>query len=54
MKPPREQLKDLLRGAVNIITEEELLRKLEKGAPLRVKLGVDPSAERVRDLRARL
>ncbi|HVE41070.1 MAG TPA: tyrosine--tRNA ligase [Planctomycetota bacterium] len=44
MKPPREQLKDLLRGAVNIITEEELLKKLEKGAPLRVKLGVDPSS----------
>ena len=44
MKPPREQLKDLLRGAVNIITEEELLKKLEKGAPLRIKLGVDPSS----------
>jgi tyrosyl-tRNA synthetase len=44
MKPPREQLKDLLRGAVNIISEEELLKKLEKGAPLRVKLGVDPSS----------
>jgi len=44
MKPPREQLKDLLRGAVNIITEEELLKKLERGAPLRVKLGVDPSS----------
>jgi tyrosyl-tRNA synthetase len=44
MKPPREQLKDLLRGAVNVITEEELLKKLEKGSPLRVKLGVDPSS----------
>lgn len=44
MKPPREQLRELLRGAVNIITEEELLKKLEKGAPLRVKLGVDPSS----------
>jgi tyrosyl-tRNA synthetase len=44
MKPPREQLKDLLRGAVNVHTEEELLKKLEKGAPLRVKLGVDPSS----------
>ncbi len=44
MKPPREQLKDLLRGSVNVHTEEELLRKLEKGAPLRVKLGVDPSS----------
>jgi tyrosyl-tRNA synthetase len=44
MKPPREQLKDLLRGAVNIHSEEELLKKLEKGKPLRVKLGVDPSS----------
>jgi len=44
MKPPREQLKDFLRGAVNFITEEELLKKLERGTPLRVKLGVDPSS----------
>jgi len=44
MKPPREQLKDLLRGTVNVHSEEELLKKLEKGAPLRVKLGVDPSS----------
>ena len=44
MTPPREQLKDLLRGAVNVHSEEELLKKLEKGKPLRVKLGVDPSS----------
>jgi tyrosyl-tRNA synthetase len=44
MKPPREQLRDLLRGTVNVHSEEELLRKLEKGQPLRVKLGVDPSS----------
>jgi tyrosyl-tRNA synthetase len=44
MKPPREQLKTLLRGAVNVISEEELLKKLERGTPLRVKLGVDPSS----------
>ncbi len=44
MRPPREQLKDLLRGTVNVHSEEELLRKLERGAPLRVKLGVDPSS----------
>jgi len=44
MKPPREQLKDLLRGAVNIHSEAELLKKLEQGKPLRVKLGVDPSS----------
>src|SRR5437667_430519 len=44
MKPPREQLNDLLRGTVNVHAQEELLKKLEKGAPLRVKLGVDPSS----------
>jgi tyrosyl-tRNA synthetase len=44
MKPPREQLKDFLRGAAAVNTAEELLKKLEKGAPLRVKLGVDPSS----------
>lgn len=43
MKPAREQMKELLRGVVNLHSEEELLRKLEKG-PLRVKLGVDPSS----------
>jgi len=44
MKPAREQLRELLRGTVAVHTEEELLRKLEKGTPLRVKLGVDPSS----------
>ena len=44
MKPPREQVKELLRGTVIVHSEEELLKKLEKGAPLRVKLGVDPSS----------
>ena len=32
------------RGAVEIIEEEELLKKLEKGLPLRVKAGFDPTA----------
>jgi tyrosyl-tRNA synthetase len=34
----------LRRGAVEIISEEDLLAKLRLGRPLRVKLGVDPSA----------
>jgi len=34
----------LKRGAVEIISDEELLRKLEKGTPLRVKTGFDPTA----------
>ncbi|HXG61833.1 MAG TPA: tyrosine--tRNA ligase [Planctomycetota bacterium] len=44
MKSAREQLRDLLRGTVTVHTQEELLRKLERGTPLRVKLGVDPTA----------
>ena len=39
-----EQLERLKRGAVEIISEEELLRKLRKGTPLRVKAGFDPTA----------
>ena len=41
---PEEQLDLLRRGAVEIISEEDLLTKLREGRPLRVKLGVDPSA----------
>ncbi|WPD19849.1 tyrosine--tRNA ligase [Thermaerobacter composti] len=45
---PREQLEVLRRGAAEIVTEDELLRKLERsvrtGRPLRVKLGLDPTA----------
>lgn len=47
-KNAREQLVALRRGTVAITTEEDLERKLQKsvesGTPLRVKLGVDPSA----------
>jgi tyrosyl-tRNA synthetase len=39
-----EQLALLRRGTAEIITEEDLLAKLRQGRPLRVKLGVDPSA----------
>src|SRR5512143_3936040 len=45
--PIHEQMDLIRRGAVEIIPEEELLRKLERsvstGTPLRVKLGCDPS-----------
>lgn len=44
----RRQLELLKRGAATLLPEEELLRKLERslreGKPLRVKLGIDPSA----------
>ncbi len=43
-RSPEEQLDLLRRGAVEIISEEDLLTKLRQGRPLRVKLGVDPSA----------
>ena len=38
------QLKEIKRGAVDIIPLEELKQKLERGRPLRVKWGADPSA----------
>jgi len=44
MLAPREQLELLRRGTVEIISEEALLDKLAQGRPLRVKLGVDPTA----------
>jgi tyrosyl-tRNA synthetase len=42
--PPREQLALLARGTVEIISEDALLAKLEERRPLRVKLGMDPTA----------
>ena len=45
---PEEQLAEGTRGAVDVHTREDLLRKLrssyDKGAPLRVKMGFDPTA----------
>jgi tyrosyl-tRNA synthetase len=39
-----EQLRILGAGAVDLIHEADLRRKLERGTPLRVKLGIDPTA----------
>ncbi|MEO0415675.1 MAG: tyrosine--tRNA ligase [Verrucomicrobiota bacterium] len=44
MKSAQEQLEILTRGAANIISEKDLLKKLERGTPLRAKLGVDPTS----------
>jgi tyrosyl-tRNA synthetase len=41
---PRAQLEVLKRGTVEIISEEALLAKLSLGRPLRIKLGLDPTA----------
>ncbi|MDI9567460.1 MAG: tyrosine--tRNA ligase, partial [Bacillota bacterium] len=40
----QKQLEVFWRGAEEIILEEELVQKLKKDRPLRIKLGVDPSA----------
>jgi tyrosyl-tRNA synthetase len=42
-----DQLAILRRGTTEIISEADLRKKLEKGVPLRVKLGVDPTAKSV-------
>ncbi len=41
---PEEQLRTFRRGTVDILVEEELLRKLSRGKPLRIKAGFDPTA----------
>ncbi len=44
MSTVNEQLPDLLRGASEVIVEAELREKLQRGKPLRVKAGFDPTA----------
>jgi tyrosyl-tRNA synthetase (EC 6.1.1.1) len=44
MLSPEEQLSIIKRGTFEIIEEEELLKKLKEGRPLRVKAGFDPTA----------
>ncbi len=39
-----EQLQLIKRGSVELVNEEELIAKLKKGKPLRVKAGFDPTA----------
>ncbi|MFK5923523.1 MAG: tyrosine--tRNA ligase [Verrucomicrobiota bacterium] len=38
------QLETLMRGTAQVLSEKELLKKLQRGKPLRAKLGVDPTA----------
>jgi tyrosyl-tRNA synthetase len=38
------QIKRISRGVTRVVSEDELRQKLAKGRPLRVKLGVDPTA----------
>lgn len=44
MKPVEEQLALIRRGAEEILVESELKTKLERGTPLRIKAGFDPTA----------
>lgn len=41
---PHEQLRIVRRGTVEILHEEELLKKLDRQTPLRIKAGFDPTA----------
>lgn len=44
MRSVEEQLAVIKRGAEEVLVESELIAKLEKGIPLRVKAGFDPTA----------
>lgn len=44
MKSVQEQLSVIKRGADEVLVEAELVSKLERGVPLRVKAGFDPTA----------
>jgi len=44
MLPAAQQIEELRRGAAEVLTEADLIRKLERGRPLRVKAGFDPTA----------
>jgi len=41
---PQEQLSLLVKGTAKVLSEKELLEKLSLNRPLRIKLGVDPTA----------
>ncbi|GMU56714.1 MAG: tyrosine--tRNA ligase [Candidatus Xenobia bacterium] len=44
---PQDQLAALKRGTAEIISESELLERLKTGKPLRIKLGLDPTAPHI-------
>jgi tyrosyl-tRNA synthetase len=44
MSPIQQAIETIRRGADELISEEELAKKLAAGRPLRVKLGLDPTA----------
>ena len=44
MQPVDDQLRELSRGAEEVLLESELKDRLAQGRPLRIKLGADPTA----------
>ena len=44
MKSVEEQLALIKRGAEEVLVEAELVEKLKRGQPLRIKAGFDPTA----------
>jgi len=44
MLPPAQQIEELRRGVAELLTEADLIRKLERGRPPKVKAGFDPTA----------
>lgn len=44
MKSVEEQLALIKRGAEELLVESELIEKLKRGQPLRIKAGFDPTA----------
>ena len=42
--PIKDQLQLIMRGVQEIYSQEDLIKKLEKNRPLRIKLGMDPTA----------
>ena len=40
----QDQIAELLRGTQEVLVESELLKKLARGKPLRIKAGFDPTA----------
>ena len=44
METSHAQLAELKRGVQDLLTEQDLVRKLGRGAPLRIKAGFDPTA----------
>ena len=44
MLPVDEQMRIITSGAAKIVPEADLKKKLERGVPLNIKLGVDPTS----------